>query len=238
MRRGKWNHWWNCSPHSLNFIKGKDGGEEPTLLSAPPGCCCENEKTLRGKLDLDFFLSQGSLRHSEVTIQTQAVTAPGTATTEAVWGFGVSYVHRQPVCSGQQGSWLPGDFHTKSRLDAILLDVTMTNCFPNVLPGHLFRFVTGPINFSVYGRLRQCAASRWPRLTAYHGPQVLFSSLFRVLTGMDVSVRHGRQMMTNPIRSIEYPGNCQGFFGFPTEVFYLVGAEERTFYLRLLHTLV
>lgn len=33
-------------------------------------------------------------------------------------------------------------------------------------------------------------------------------------------------MMTNPIQNIEYPGNCQGFFGFPTEVFYYLVAED------------
>lgn len=39
---------------------------------------------------------------------------------------------------------------------------------------------------------------------------------------MDVSVSHGRQMMTNPVHNTEYPGCCPGLCGVPTEPFYFI----------------
>lgn len=51
---------------------------------------------------------------------------------------------------------------------------------------------------------------------------------------MDVSVRHGRQMMTNPIENTEQPENCKRFFTEGCFIFWL----QRTFYFLLLLTLI
>lgn len=146
---------------SLNFIKDKESRQETALSSAEPGCC-EWEK-FAGKVALFHTTQTIGCHHSNSSCHWFGTTKAfrfefhmftsslfvTTSRFPATWGFS----HIKPLRCNSHWRY-------------------MTNCFPNVLPRRVFRFVTGQINSLSFARLRQCTTSRWPRLTAYRGPQV------------------------------------------------------------------
>lgn len=91
---GKWNYWWHCFAPSLNFMKGKGSGDDN------PGCR-EREKTLQRELYLLTRLWDKH-RHQRSTL----ICTPAACLS-------------QPA-----GFQRPGDSHARSRLDALLPDVT------------------------------------------------------------------------------------------------------------------
>lgn len=184
------------------------------LSSAKPGCC-ENEKTLQGKLNFLIRLWDNRRSLFSRAVINLALPTPKqcgfefhmftkslfvTSRFPATWGLSLI---KQPQCNS------PWHY--------------MTNCFPNVLPRCLFWFVTGQINsLSLVG-----SDSALP--IHDHGWQLIRATSFVFLTvhsfDSDGCLTKAWKTNDHKSRTSNILETAKYLFGFPTGVFYFLVAD-------------